>query len=411
MQLRSVRSGVVDQAFSSGSNVLAVLAASRISDVANFGYLAIALTALTALLAISRGLLGAPLTLLAGSPEMLHEDASFSVTSAIMLGIVAGGLGAVLAVAVGAPPVALVLCAAAPLVLAQDTYRYFAMSAGQAPPALVADGMWFACSVGLWVATFATGAHPPIEGLFAVWAMAAGVGAVHIGQRLRTPPRLDGWFAWARNWDKHRFRLGGESSIGAVGSLAQIALISFTMGPAASAALRGSATLLGPLSLLISSMSIAVVPELRRLGHDMPHIWKGLRRLAWGMAATAASVGLVGTLLPSRVGEGLVGASWQVIQPIVWITAIEYIGQSWLAVGNATLRAHARTSDVLRLRIMLSTLGFTSAVSIAMLTHNIQLVAAGLALSSCVSALLARRWVLTRNNETIGTARTLGSSQ
>lgn len=382
--------GLLDQIFSSGSNLLPLFAVARVADVDGFGQVTLALVALTSLMAICRGFLGSSLTLLAHSKLAVLQDGRYALLSSLLAGSVSTLLMVFVSLAFDAQPVVFAIAVSTPFVLTQDVYRYIAIATGETGKAIAADFFWFSVSLALLGSTFAPSALMSPVLIYALWASAGAVGALYLSCTLKLAPKLSGLTTWLRQWDRDRCRLGSEATLGATLSIIQAAAVTAILGTAAMAALRGSASILGPLSLVIGSMSIALVPELRRRkAESVDELWRSVRWIAWTLVSASVLIGLASTTIPVGLGRSVLGDSWSVVMPLIAVTAVEYVFQSWIAVHNTVFRAKASTGYVLALRIVLSGGGTAAAVIAALTVETAYGVAWALALNAGTAAVIA----------------------
>lgn len=393
MRLRKVGWGLLDQVFSSASNIIAILACARVSTVHEFGAITLAFALVTAVLAVGRGFLGTPLTLLGNDNARLAREVRYALSTAIVTGFTFSVIGIVLAGHWSNATSVVILCAAIPGVLAQDICRFYAVSAGKAHLATMADGVWALGSVLLYGGTFYASLTPTY--ILGAWSTLGILSLLLIALPLRLWPKASGFLEWIRRDSEHRTKFATEAAFGATGSLVHVSLVTALMGAASTAALRGSATLFGPLSLLINSIPLAVVPELRRTLGETRDYWKRLVPAGIAMSALSLTVGMASFVVPTSFGDALLGDSWGVVSSILPITAVEYVGQSWLAVANTALRTGVRSGQILSLRVAQTTLTLVTVVTLASVTHNVHLIAAGMAINvigvAVAASLLAYR--------------------
>ena len=389
-RVRGVGLGVVDQGLSSASNVIMVLAVARTSGVAEFGQLALLLLLVSTALTAVRGSFGTPVLLTGGRSESGYDrEAAGALTAAVLVGLMAAVLVLACGAAMGVLLEAAVIALALPLVLAQDMGRYSALARGDQRGAVLWDGVWTVGSVALLVTTWVAPALLSAPSVLAVWAALALVSGVGLLLRGRVFPLLHGLRAW---WNNHvgRLRYGIEAIIGAVTALVVVAGAAAVAGPDASAALRGAGTLLGPLSVVMAAVPLAVVPDTSRSARSAESTWGALRRIGWLLFALALTVGLIAPVLPDWLGAAMLGDTWAVASPLLPITALEYAGLAWVSVTYTLMRALGRSSALLRARCLHSALSLTLALTAAVLWQSAIAVAWGLAVTAYLTALAVR---------------------
>jgi len=201
---------------------------------------------------------------------------------------------------------------------------------------------------------------------------------------------------WLGDSKADRLRFGGEALMGAGASFIVLLAAAALVSSAAVAALRGAGTVMGPLSLTMTAVTLAVVPELRRTGPSVSAVraWRHLRKVAIALSALAVIAGVVAWLLPAAWGARLLGDTWSVVREIIPLTAVEYVALAWLAASAAGLRAQGRSGSLLRLRAVFTALTLGLACSGALLAGSVWGMSLGLAIAAIVGAILGRHVLL-----------------
>lgn len=385
----------LDQVTSSLSNVLLVFSLARVSDVTAFGKIGLALAAFSTALAASRGLLGTPIALLSHNRDRLHSGAGPAMAAAVsggaLLGLVL--IGATITTEVAGVGIALGL--ALPLVLAQDVARYAAISDGHPGRALASDSVWAAGGLLLlgwtWLVPDLTR-----NDVGAVWAALSALALAVLLVVSPFRPRLRGAADWWHGNHSARLLFGGEAVLGAVTTLVVMALIALILAPSAVAALRGAGSVMGPLSVFMSAVAVAVVPELRRddAALTAERAWRHLRRLAMALSAVSLFIGAVMWLTPASVGALVLGETWPLAHAILPITAAEYAALSWATAAASGLKAQGRSAELLRLRVILTILTLLLSLAGALMVREVWGASIGLALAAIAAAVLGRRTLL-----------------
>lgn len=393
-KLPKVGVGLIDQVLSSASNTLIVFAIARVSGVESFGAISLALAALLATLAICRGALGVPISLLSDNPRELRVQTSHSFVAAGSMGLAASFLILPLGYNAGGLTMALALGLAAPLVLMQDVGRFYAAAASRPWVAVTSDGAWALSTLFLLGSTFL--ARPPLgaRGIISGWVLTAAVASMLIMGFGGIHPRFRGIRGWFKGSSFHRRRFGMEAGVAAVGGFVVIMIVQFSLGSDAIAALRGAGTVLGPIAVLVSAIQLSVVPELRRLDLAVDALWSRLWRIALPMSLMSLTVGVLASLAPASWGEIVLGDTWLVVEGVIPITGAEYAALCWYAAVGAGLSARAQSGDLVRLRIMLVLLSATAAVVGAMVFSSVRAVSAGLVVSAVLVAAAGYRVLL-----------------
>ncbi|MEE1735827.1 hypothetical protein PUR49_04770 [Streptomyces sp. BE147] len=326
---------VADQGVAALTNILVLVAAARLSTVADFARFSAVYLVFTVLLGISGAYTGQPLVLSRGR----GRETRSACRSAVALTLLASAaLGALLAAVCLLLPgdtarALMMLGLVLPVVLGQDAVRY-AFSTLQRPHlALTADLLRLACVLA------ALSAQPHGAGaarLITVWGLSAlpalllSAALLHrevAGSPVRLPPLL------RRGHLGRRFVV--EFGVGnATGQLSVLGL-GAVGNPLLVGALRGATTLFGPLNVLFTSATGFGPPLLGRIGDERRRV-RVTAALAAVLAATAAAWATVLALLPDGAGRGLLGDTWPVASALLPATGSQYAA---MAVGTCGLLA------------------------------------------------------------------------
>lgn len=352
--------GIADQALSSGSNILFVLAVARVSSSAEFGIFSFAYVVLTLTLSLARGALGTPISLLARTPHAARVETSWAMRRAIAWSLplsISGGVS----LGMGPPDLdaASVLVLFVPAILAQDLLRFEAAALQRYGVAILADGLWAAASLCLLALTWIPGRLMTAEFMTATWGFFGLIALTVLAvSRCRTRPgsrgRMDVHEPSERVRLVDRLRLGFDSSMGGIVTMSISAIVASVLSPVALAGLRGASAMVGPVNVLISSLQIAVIPRLVQRPHaSMRQMLQITAPTSLPVAACAVGVGLLGLLLPDYVGELLLGETWTVAAPVLVVLGCEYVGQSLLTAALTILRARRATRQLVRFRVIM----------------------------------------------------------
>ena len=143
---------MLDQAMSSASNGLIVLAVARVASVDAFGAATLLFAFAAAAMGIGRGALGTPIMLAAGRGHAeLRREAGFATTTALVFGLTVSCAAAVSSVLLCVPGMGVAFAVAIPLVVVVDVYRYALISASKPHLALTWDAVWAIGSALLFV--------------------------------------------------------------------------------------------------------------------------------------------------------------------------------------------------------------------------------------------------------------------
>ena len=372
-------SGAADQVFSSLSNGLIIYAVAVVTAIQNFGQIALLLTLLVAAIGVLRGALGTPLLLMAGrAPSDIRREGSFAVTSALLVSPIVGGvMWAVAGSGIRLP--AMLIIVATPIVLVEDVLRYVAIAQGRPHVAALWDGVWFAGSAALLVATWV---HLPVATtayLIGGWTALAFLALVGMLVGVRVGPRLRQYPAWISDGWQHRARYGTESGLEQTTVFAVLLFAAVVLSPEATAALRGATALLAPVAIAASAVPLVVIPESKRLDMPPPQVWSSLARIALVTSSGSILLGVALFFLPLTVGELVLGRTFEATRAIIPIIAFEYAIGAWGIAVAIFLRTFNRSADALTLKVSYVLVVLVTALGGAVLFRTAAGVAVGIA--------------------------------
>jgi len=326
---------VADQGVAALTNILVLVAAARLSTVADFARFSAVYLVFTVLLGVFGAYTGQPLVLRRGGGEDIRGACRSAVVFTVGASTAVGALlAAVCAFVPGDTARALVMLGLVlPVVLGQDALRY-AFSALQVPHlALTADLLRLACVLGA-LAAQEHGAGPArlitVWGLSALPALLLSAVLLHrasAGAPLLLRPML------RRGHLGQRFAV--EFGVGnAAGQLSVLGL-GAVGSPLLVGALRGATTLFGPLNVLYTSATFFGPPLLGRIGDEKRRV-RATAGLAAALAAAAACWATALALLPEHAGRRLLGDTWPTAAALLPATGSQYAA---MAVGTCGLLA------------------------------------------------------------------------
>ncbi|MFD5136744.1 hypothetical protein ACFWMX_10940 [Streptomyces sp. NPDC058378] len=326
---------VADQGVAALTNILVLVAAARLSTVADFARFSAVYLVFTVLLGVSGAYTGQPLVLRRGG----GADTLGACRSAVVLTLGASAaLGALLAAVCLFVPgstarALLALGLVLPVVLGQDALRY-AFSTLQRPQlALTSDTVRLGCVLGA-LAAQEYGAAP--ARLIAVWGLSAlpalllSAALLHratAGAPLLLRPML------RRGHLGQRFTV--EFGVGNATSQLSVLGLGAVGNPLLVGALRGATTLFGPLNVLYTSATSFGPPLLGRIDDERRRV-RATAGLAAVLAATAALWAVALALLPDGAGRQLLGDTWPTAAALLPATGSQYAA---MAVGTCGLLA------------------------------------------------------------------------
>ncbi|MFC8593938.1 MATE family efflux transporter [Streptomyces atroolivaceus] len=332
----AVLCSVADQGVAALTNILVLVAAARLSTVADFARFSAVYLVFTVLLGASGAYTGQPLVLRRGGGAdtrgACRSAVVFTVGASAALG---APLAAVCLLVPGDTARALVMLGVVlPVVLGQDALRY-AFSTLQRPHlALLADLLRLTCVLGA-LSVQAYGATPArlilVWGLSALPALLLSGVLLHRATSGAAPLLLRPMLR--RGHLGQRFAV--EFGVGnATGQLSVLGL-GAVGNPLLVGALRGATTLFGPLNVLFTSATSFGPPLLGRIGDERRRV-RATAGLAAVLAATATLWATALALLPERAGRELLGDTWPTAAALLPATGSQYAA---MAVGTCGLLA------------------------------------------------------------------------
>lgn len=373
-----------DQGISSISNFVAVAVAANVATPGDFGQFSLAYAGLLLFLGAQRALVGETLLVrYSRAGELTRQVASASLGATLLVAVptvlllLAGAL-------ISGPQTAglwLIMAAASPFVLLQDSIRYLFICQGRPVRALLIDGLWAVGSITAMLLTARAGG--PLWAVLAWWGAGAAV-ALAVGLLLaRSVPAVASGTRWLwRNRDLS-FRFLAEFATLNASTFAVLYLLVFPLGAAGVGALRAAQLLFSPLNTVFSAIKTAVIPELVRARGTAAFRSRMLETLAI-VLVLAVGWGAAVLLLPAAAGEFVLGETWQNAAELRWPYAVQYLAMVPYTVLLAYFRATSagRLSTLMRgvlaaLTLVLplglaltgsaagSAWGFTAAVAVA----------------------------------------------
>ncbi|MEI7032783.1 hypothetical protein [Streptomyces pratensis] len=333
----AVLCSVADQGVAALTNILVLVAAARLSTVADFARFSAVYLAFTVLLGVFGAYTGQPLVLARGTGESTQSACRSAVVFTVLA---ATGLGALLAAVASLVPgdtarALIVLGAVLPVVLGQDTARYAFAALQQPHLALSSDLLRLVCVLGTLSAQdygTAPARLTAVWGLSALPALLLSAVLLHRATA-RSSTRLRPLLR--RGHLGRRFVV--EFGVGnATGQLSVLGL-GAVGSPLLVGALRGATTLFGPLNVLFTSATSFGPPILHRIGDERRRV-RAAAALAAVLATTAALWATVLALLPERVGRELLGDTWPTAAALLPATGSQYAAMAAGTCGLLALR-------------------------------------------------------------------------
>lgn len=191
-----------------------VFVLAQVSAAGQFGIIGLLIAISVGFMGFNRGALGTPLLLTSNlKDQQIVEESEYATAWSLYTAL----LGGVVILAVGAvfhhPWTALAFAIALPAVFAQDVLRLTAIGLGMPVAAIVADALWVAPMLGIFVGNLVD-IREPAEFWVYLWGLSALVSAGILAVKLIVAPRHFGILDWWRTHWPARVRYGGGHSCG-----------------------------------------------------------------------------------------------------------------------------------------------------------------------------------------------------
>ena len=352
---------LVDQALSSGAQLLLLVLVARRADATTFGALAVALIVHGFLLGVVRAAIGQVVLLRCrAEPSARRSEACLGLFLALLAGAVAalGLLGASVAVGGEVGHFLLLIALAAPFVYAQDLVRYVAYSAGRLGQAILVDGIWLGVQVAVSALLLAAGEASPTR-LIVAWVTGAGAGAVVgvLAQRL-SPHRV----VLGRWWTEERARAAGflgDFLMSAGITQGSFILLSVLLPLDEFAALRVAIVALSPLANVMAGVRILTLAHLGGLRDRPAQAYRWAEHMGLGLAGAAAAYGIGLVLLPERWGSEAFGTTWAEASTLVGIVAVGEVLRLGTFAAIDFVKVLGAPMDLVRTRVVTGVGGVT----------------------------------------------------
>jgi hypothetical protein len=386
-------STAVDQVLSSASNALVVFVLAQVSSAGQFGIIGLLITVLTVCTGFNRGALGTPLLLTSNlKNRQIVAESNYAVTWSLYIGVVGGFLLLTLGAVWHQPWMGLAFAVALPAILVQDVLRLTAIALGRPNFAVVADALWAASMLGIFVANL-IGVRESAEISVYLWALSglvsAGILAVGLGVAPHHSKILD-W--WRTDWPA-RLRFGSVYAVGQIGFVFVTLAAVTTAGSVAAAGIRGATTLFGPIATLLMAVPMVFVPHAVRTGNSVGDQWRLMSRTS--LATSVLTVVATGCLMavPARLGDAILGASWPATFSVLPYIGLSAAAMCW-AVGVSTIfQSLGASRTVFGLNMLLIGLQLAASFVAGSIFGNAIAIAISLACSNVVVAVAGVLWV------------------
>lgn len=381
-----------DQMLSSVSNVLAVVLVARVLQPDEFGRFALGYAALTLVLTLSRSYFGARISLAADRSSAQQTAVDAVAALGVLAPLLAGAVFVAAALAGGGQSLLLaaIVAVTTPIVCMQDALRFGAVSAGRPGGAVLSDGAW----VLAMALPFVTGRDPSASQALALWLGAALLALLVALAATGLRPRLRAGLAQLRRRDDVGESLTFGAVVTSAATLCVLLVVAAAISPAGAGSLRGAATAMGPVNVLLAFTALGLTPALVRRSRA------GDLRFCAATAAVLAGLtslwGAVLLLLPAAAGRAAFGPSWDGIRGVLPWTVAEYLGLCLAASAVLGLKVRRQSVQILRQRAAAAFITVVGGGLAAVVLGEVWAVAAALAVAATVSALVGGRQLLHR---------------
>ena len=361
--------GLISQIASSATSFVVLVTLARLQSAVEFGWTALTIASVMAITGVCRSCFGTPVALAAGDPARLAQESKFSATAPTALAIIAATPCA-LALLILHQPLGAAVALVAPVVLFQDALRQIGIAANR--PRLTATSDILRVVLVAVVLGVSTATPVPEWTPVAAW----GIGALVMGV---IQARILGWLPFSdplwQYWNETRgarLALLGDSVMVQATPLATSLIVGSALGPVALSAFRGTGTLLGPVSILMTTIPLIALPALSRAKESS---FTAVARAAAPTAGLVSGMCLLfavaALLLPDAIGTEILGASWEPTSTVLPIVALQYATQPWTILATITFKLGRQLSALLLLR-MTNAIATLAAVAVSAHTSNIQ---------------------------------------
>lgn len=349
--------GLIDQGlFGVTSFALSVGVANR-ATAQQFGAFGIAYVVYTVILGTVEGFT-AEVVVVRGShlsPGERHQMLASATGTAFCIGAVfaAVGCGFLLFGHGTAGQVIPPLLLPAPYLFMQHVWRFGFFALGRGRSAVVNDTLWAALLAIGFLFAAGEGSTAWIT-LVWCWSVAGAICGTVGAIQARCLPRPDAFGRWVRDQARAGGRFAGEYLALYGAGQAVLVWVGVFAGLEASAGYRGAALLFGPIQVALNAVRLAVTPlvvRARHAGRPNASLRGGATVAVCALILTIAW-GVVVLLLPSSVGERVLGSSWGVTEPVLpvmlWVTVALSVALGAIVV----LRVEGAYRETFKIRLV-----------------------------------------------------------
>ena len=394
---------LIDQAFSSATNLGLTVVAGRQLGPAGLGSVALGFAVYLVALGVQRALLTEPLLAKPVEEEALDRGVTRGALLSISFGIAIALVCWLIPGLVGGEGLDF-LRAFAPWILPallQDYWRMQLFRAGRARLAAVNDGVW---AVAMAVALALAPDISSPSGAVSIWGVGAAAAALlgFAQCSIRLAPLASAWSWWrAELWPLGRW-LAVESLIYNAGNYGVFFVVLPLIGRDGIGALRGVQSVFAPLSLVIPALSVVGLPALARVA-----IVSRTRALRMAGNLGAVAFGLSGVYLflvgvgGTRLLELVFGPAFGRFDELIAPTGLGQVVTAAAVGFPILLKAQQRGRAVAGVRLTGACASFVLIVGFAA-WGGVVGAAWGLSAGALISAITA--WILVRSHAEVASS-------
>ncbi|WP_315914128.1 hypothetical protein [Arthrobacter sp. lap29] len=317
----------LDQAVSSVTNFGSTLAAAILLSASEFGQFAIAYIVFVILIGVFQSFVGQELVIAKGEFQVLRKSSARAVKFATIMAVPVA-VSLLVIVKYFFPSIFLSLlpfAVALPFLVGQEVMRFACAVQQRMRIALLLDSIWlfFAVLFLMGISIIVPSGEMKAWNVAVAWA-SAGCISFFVGTfYVPLKSSIVGTFRYyfTRDYVGHRFLLefvamrGASQSLGlAIGGLS---------GPSAAGSYRGAATLSGPLTVLLGTVSSFGAPLLNQVDVKRRTSW--LIRLSLLLAISAGFWTLALAFIPDGIGRLVLGETWDGARSVLIPIALQTV--------------------------------------------------------------------------------------
>jgi O-antigen/teichoic acid export membrane protein len=356
---------VADQILSSGTNFALGILIARSVSVSSFGIFTLAFAAYQIFCGVARGLVSEPFVVRFTRSDLFTEKRPIrhATGASLLIGTTVGAGMCLVAFLLNGETrdSFFVLGIAMPALLLQDSWRFVFFAAGRPTYATLNDGVWTIFQLALVILLIQSG-HYGVALLLGAWCFSAAMAAVFGLVQARVIPYPHMGFRWIISTRDLSARFFAEFAIGNGSSQIMLWLVGLTAGVLAAGSLRAAQLLLGPPRIIVTAYS-AIIPEGVRFRKRHPSLFpSAVIALAVVLGGANLLWGGVFLVLPTRVGEALLGKSWASARPLILILAVGAAAFGVQTAAIAALRVLAAANRSLKARVIAAPISLVAVI-------------------------------------------------